>query len=206
VKPTLENCGAFAPGSQQSGFAAIEFLFVAAVVATLAGITVPPVLRALDDYRAVGAARYVAARLQRARMEAVLRSTAVALRFSLTAAGFEFATFVDGNGDGVLAYDISRSVDWRLGSPERLGDNFSGVDFGTEPGLPPVDTGGTPPGTDPIRLGSSDMASFAPAGSSSTGSLYIRGRTKQLVVRIYGDTGKTRILVFDPNTRQWKPL
>jgi hypothetical protein len=70
-----------------------------------------------------------------------------------------------------------------------------------------VDSGGTPPGTDPIRLGSSSMATFAASGTSSSGSLYIRGRRNaQYVVRIYGQTGKTRVLKFDARSRQWKGL
>ena len=82
-----------------------------------------------------------------------------------------------------------------------------GVDFGAVPGLPAVDPGGTPPGTDPIRLGSGSLASFSAMGTASSGSVYIRGRRNvQYVVRIYGETGKTRTLKFDPRANKWKPL
>jgi type II secretory pathway pseudopilin PulG len=185
------------------GFAAIELLFVAAVVTTVSGIALPPLLRGLDDHRAAGAARYVATRLQKARMEAILRSTAVAVRFADSG---EFATFVDGNRNGVLSADIRDGIDPPIGASERLEPNFAGVVFGTVPGLPAVDSGGLPPGADPIHLGSSNIASFSPVGTSSSGSVYIRSRTRQLVVRIYGDTGKTRILGFDDRSRQWKAL
>ena len=191
---------------RQSGFTAVEVLFAAALIATLGGIAVPPVLRALDDYRATGAARYVATRLQRARMEAVHRSADTAIRFVPTAAGYAFAVYVDGNGNGVLSRDIASNIDQPLGPPERLSDSFTGVDFGVEPDLPAVDPSASPPGSDPIRLGASDMASFSASGTSSSGSLYVRGATKQLVVRVFGETGKTRILVFDGQARQWKPL
>jgi prepilin-type N-terminal cleavage/methylation domain-containing protein len=188
------------------GFTALELLFVVALTAIMSSIAVPPVLRALDDYRAAGAARYVATRLQRVRMEASLRSADVGARFSTTSSGYVFAVYVDGNRNGVLTSDIYAGTDRQLGAVECLSDNFSGVDFGTWPGLPAVDSGSSPPGTDPIRLGSSDIASFSASGSSSSGSLYIKSRSKQYVVRLYGDTGKTRILVFDETTRQWKPL
>ncbi len=185
------------------GFTAIELVFALGVAATLSGLALPPMLRVLDDYRAAGAARYVASRLQRARMEAVRRSTTVALRFTDTG---DFATFVDGNGNGVVSADIRDGTDPQLGGTERLESNFSGVAFGTFPGLPPVDSGGVAPGTDAIHLGSSNSASFTPTGTSSSGSVYLRSRTCQLVVRIYGDTGKTRILRFDERIRQWRPL
>jgi len=192
--------------SHEHGFTAIEMMFAMAIIMTVGGVAVPQVLAALNDYRAVGAARYVATRLQRARMEAVHRSAEVAIRFTRTPTGYVFGVFVDGNANGVLSRDIAAGVDQLLGAAERLADTFSGVDFGTDPGLPPVDTGGTPPGTDPIRLGAGDLASFSPMGTSSSGSLYVHSRTRQLVVRIYGDTGKTRVLAFERQTGQWKPL
>src|SRR5262245_25765837 len=191
----------------RSGFAAIELLFVVALVATVCGIAVPPALFALDALRAAGAARYTSARLQRARMEAVARSTDVSVRFSAVLGGYAFTAYVDANGNGVTSDDVARGVDPRLGSADRLSDHFAGVEFGTLSGLPPVDRGGAPPGADPIRLGTGNAATFTANGSSSTGSLYILGRGRQqFVVRIYGDTGKTRVLKFDERTGQWKPL
>lgn len=175
-------------------------------MATMGTVSVPPVLRALDDYRAVGAARYVAARLQRIRMEAILRSTDVGAKFSLADGQYVFRVFVDGNGNGISTHDIQIGIDRPLGAIDRLSDNFPGVEFGTMPGLPAVESGSTPPGSDPIRLGSGDIATFSAGGTSSTGSLYIRSRTRQYVIRIYGDTGKTRLLAFDAADRQWKSL
>src|SRR5260221_1855603 len=94
----------------------------------------------------------------------------------------------------------------RIGSIDRHRDQFPGVLFGALPGLPPVDAGGQPPGNDPVRLGAGNMASFSSIGTASTGSLYIRGRQRaQYVVRIYGDTGKTRILKFDNRSGALQP-
>jgi hypothetical protein len=193
--------------SSQRGSTLLEMVFVSGVVATLGGIAVPQTLIALDDYRAAGAARYVSGRLQRARMEAVMRSAEVAIKFTQTTTGYSYTTYVDGNRNGVRTTDISRNIDRELLPAERLPDQFAGVEFGALPNLPAVDQGGTPPGVDPVRLGSSDMASFSPNGTSSTGTLYVRGRgTSQYAIRIYGETGKTRILKFEASTRQWKPL
>ena len=60
--------------NSRRGFTAIELLFAVGIVVTIGGVAAPPILRSLDDYRATGAARYIAARLQRARREAILRS------------------------------------------------------------------------------------------------------------------------------------
>jgi prepilin-type N-terminal cleavage/methylation domain-containing protein len=191
------------PELEHRGFTLVEMLFALGVAATLSGMALPPVLRVLEDYRTAGAARYVATRLQRARMEAVRRSANVAVRF---ADAGEFSTYVDGNGNGVLSADIRDGIDPQLGATERLESSFRDVSFGTLAGLPPVDAGGSPPGADPIHLGASGIASFSPAGTSSSGSVFVRSGTCQLVVRVYGDTGKTRILRFEARSRQWRPL
>jgi len=174
---------------------------------TMSAVAAPAAMGALADVRAAGAARYVSARLQRARMEAVLRSRDVGFCVTPVSSTYMFGIYVDGNRNGVLSRDIQGGIDTPLGVVERLADNFAHVDFATLPGLPAVDSGSTPPGDDPIRLGASNIATFTAGGTSSSGSLYIRGAgNRQLVVRIYGDTGKTRVLKFDIRTRQWRPL
>lgn len=188
------------------GFSLLELVFVAGLGVTLSAVAVPQYLTAIDDFRAAGATRYISARLQRARMEAVMRSADVALQITQSASGYSYAAYVDGNHNGVLTRDIQRGIDWRLGAPERLPDEFTGVDFGAVPGLPAVDSGSTPPGSDPIRLGAGSVASFSAGGTSSSGTLYIRGRRDaQYAVRIFGVTGKTRMLKFDHRARQWRP-
>ncbi len=189
-----------------AGYTLLELMFVMGLVATFSAVAVPQSLAAIDDTRTLAAARYVAGRLQRARMDALARSATVACRFVLVDGRYTFAAYVDGNGNGVRTADIAAGVDPPLQPPERLSDRFPGVDFGALPQLPPVDPGGTPPGTDPVRLGVSNLASFTPTSTSTSGSLYIRGQRAQYVVRIYGDTGRTRILKFDVPTRQWRTL
>ena len=189
------------------GYSLIDLLFAAGLATTLTSVAIPQILPQLDDVRTSGAARYVAGRLQHARMEAIRRSAEVAVQFVAAGDGFSYGMYVDGNGNGVRTREIARGVDRRVGSVERLGDQFPGVDFGTVPGLPPVESGGQPPGDDPVRLGISNLASFSAIGTASTGSLYIRGRRNlQYVVRLYGDTGKTRVLKFDSRSGKWKPL
>jgi prepilin-type N-terminal cleavage/methylation domain-containing protein len=191
---------------EDRGYSLLELLFVVSLSATLSGIALPQMLAALDDYRTAGAVRYMAGRIQRARMEAVGRSTHVAIRFSPSGSSYAYTTYADGNGDGVRTQDIAAGVDSALAATERLADNFRGVDFAVLPDLPPAEAGSAPPGTDPIKLGASNLLSYSPTGTSSSGSVYIKGHGKsQYVIRILGDTGRTRILWFDPRSRQWRP-
>jgi type II secretory pathway pseudopilin PulG len=188
------------------GYSLIELLFALGLIVTLGAIAVPQLLTSVDDVRAAGAVRYMATKLHQVRMEAVVRSSDVALYVVQASGGYRFATYLDGNGDGVRTSDIQSRVDTQLTPFERLPDRFSGVDFGVLPGLPPVDSGSPAPGTDPIKLGSSNILTFTALGSSSTGSLYVRGsRDSQYVIRVYGETGKTRVLRFDARQRRWTP-
>jgi type II secretory pathway pseudopilin PulG len=190
------------------GHSLVELLFVAGIVATASGIAVPQMLAGLDDSRAIGATRYLSSRLYRARAEAVMRSADVAMQFLPAGnGGYTLAEYVDGNRNGVRTHDIDRGIDRRLGGIERLGDSFTGVEFGTIRDLPTVDSGGADPGGDPIRLGASGLATFTALGTATPGSLYVRSaRGAQYVIRIFGETGKTRVLRFNARTRQWVPL
>jgi prepilin-type N-terminal cleavage/methylation domain-containing protein len=193
--------------TEDRGYSLLELMAVMALGVTMSAAALPGYLTAMDHFRASGAARHISARLQRARMEAVLRSAMVGVQFTPTSTGYTYAVYVDGNRNGVLTRDIQRGVDRLITAAERLPEQFPGIEFGAVPGLPPVDPGGTAPGADPIRLGSGSIASFSALGTSTSGTVYIRSRRDaQYAVRLFGETGKTRMLKFDPRTRRWKQL
>jgi hypothetical protein len=129
------------------------------------------------------------------------------MRFTRSSESYTYAIYADGNGDGVRSVDIERGIDTPIQFDEHLTDQFPGVEFGALPGLPAVDPSSPPPGEDPIRLGPSDMAVFTPLGTSTPGSLYVLGRNStQYAIRVFGETGKTRILRFNVRTRAWEAL
>ena len=195
------------PLTRCGGYSLLELTIAMAIACVMCAVALPEYQTAIDDVRASGAARHLSGRFQRARMEAVMRSATVAVQFTQTGGGYSYAVYVDGNRNGVLTKDIQKGIDLLIGAVERLPEQFTGVEFGAIPGLPPVDAGGTPPGIDPIRLGAGSLASFTAVGTSSSGTVYIRGaRDAQYAVRMFGETGKTRVLKFDPGTRLWRQL
>jgi len=188
-----------------AGYSLLELMFAAGIVVTVSGMAAPGLLSGLDDHRTAGAARYISARMQRARMDAIMRSVEVAIQFTQAGSGYTYAAYRDGNRNGVRTRDIQTGADPPVGSAERLPDHFAAVDFGVQAGLPAVEGGALLDG-DPIRLGASNLASFSSNGTATSGSVYIRGRHAQYVVRLFGTTGKVRILRFDRAANQWKPL
>ena len=145
---------------------------------TLTAAAVPQYLAGLDEVRARGAAHHVSGRLQRARMEAVKRSAMVGVQF--TPDGRWRLQLRDVSGRQPERCADARHSDRASIRSSRLPNgcpiNFPASSSAPLRVSPPVDPGGTPPGTDPIRLGSGNIASFSAVGTSTSGTIYIRGR------------------------------
>lgn len=185
-----------------AAFSVVDLLVALGVAATFSAVAVPSMRASVDEMRVSAAARHVVARLQQARAQAVMGGRSTAVRFTSGVGGYSMTGYEDGNGNGVLASDIADGIDRVVSVAERLRDPFPGVDFGARPAVPGVE-GSAPPGADPIRLGSANAVTFTPDGTASAGSVYIGARDVQYVVRIYGETGRTRVMRFYPSTGQW---
>jgi type II secretory pathway pseudopilin PulG len=186
----------------QSGQTLIELLFTLALVATIAGMAVPLMSDVIDAHRTAAAARYLAGRVSLARLEAVKRSTNVGLKFEPVDRDFSFATYIDGNGNGVRNADIRSGIDPQLMPPQRLRDHFAGVRFGLMSGIPDVD-GGRAADEEGVRIGVSGILSLGANGTATAGTLYLHGRRRQYAVRVLGVTARTRVLYYDPGARKW---
>jgi prepilin-type N-terminal cleavage/methylation domain-containing protein len=186
----------------QRGLTLIELLFVTAVMAILAGMTVPVANVALDDLHTAAAARYVAGLVLSGRMDALKRARCVGLRFEASGSDYAFGAFLDGNGNGLRTADIRSGIDTRLGPEQRLADRFPGVRFGLQPGAPDADgvRGGS---TDGVRIGPSGILTTGPDGTATSGTLYLQGRRAQYAVRILGATARTRVLKLEPGAGTW---
>ena len=109
----------------------------------------------------------------------------------------------DGNGNGLRTSEIQRGIDRTVSEPERLDTHFAGVAFGILDGIPDAD-GQPANGSDGVRLGTSKLLSMNADGTSSSGTLYLRGRDRsQYAVRVLGVTGRVRVLKFDFVKGRW---
>jgi prepilin-type N-terminal cleavage/methylation domain-containing protein len=186
------------------GFSLIELLFVLAILATVCAMAIPQFTRAAERGRVRGAAFYLSSRVALLRMQAVHRSTNVALRFVLAGSDYTFQGFMDGDGDGVRSADIAAGTDQPLDDRRRLADLFRDVRFGFVSGCPFVDGSSVAAGADPVRIGSSRLLVFAPAGTATSGTLYLRGSLNLgYALVVLGATGRTRLLTCDPARAVW---
>lgn len=189
--------------SGAAGVSLVELMLVLSMIATLIAIAVPQCMDSLDEFRTRAAAHYLAMRLADARVDAIKRSTFVGLRFEPVGADYRFTKVADGDGDGLSTIDVERGKDPVVAAPDMLAWHFTGVTFGILPGLPDAD--GVPGDTtDGIRLGSSELLTMNPNGSSSSGTLYLHGRGRtQYAVRVLGATGRVRIVHYVEARRTW---
>lgn len=181
----------------RNGYSLLELMLAITVMVIIAGAAIPLAHGTVDRSRAAGAANYLAGRLTLARFEAVRRSACVAIKFIERSDGYWLRTYVDGNRNGVRTRDIDEGIDKPITADERLDYHFSGVAFGIQAGVPGIDAGPFN-ASDPIQIGSTTLLSFSPTGSSTSGTLFIRGlRGNQFAVRVLGATGRTRVLEFN---------
>jgi type II secretory pathway pseudopilin PulG len=166
-----------------------------AVIGIVAAMSVPVVTAGVDRARGRAAAQYLAARVAAAKLQAVSRSANVALRFEQRDGRVLFGTVLDGNGNGVRTADITAGIDRRLEPPIELAAHYPGVVIGVVPGTP---------ATAPVQVGSANLWSFTPVGTATPGSVYVRGPDgTQWVVRVFGGTGRARVLRYEPVRRAW---
>jgi hypothetical protein len=165
-------------------------------------MSVPVTAASIDAGRARQAAGFIAARFHLARHRALFRSQTTGVVFDKEGEGWTFRICEDGNGDGLRRTEIAAGVDRCVEGPYDLAVLFPGVRPAVDPRLPGPD--GDAGSTDAVKFGASDIASFAPEGTGTAGTIFLRSsRGRQLAVRVSNITGRTRVLRFDTGTRTW---
>ncbi len=186
------------------GWSLVELVMAIGVSLVVGGFALAAFGPLAASARAVGAARHLAATLQRERLEAIRSGRAGGLRFHDDGTTIAYERVADGNGNGLRNAEIDDGIDVVRSPRVRVADAFAGVRFAIVDAVPSIDGGpGLAAGADPIRLGSSILA-FASAGSATSGTLYLASADRrQFAVRILGATGRVRIFEFDRTARAW---
>ena len=196
--------------AKEQGYQIAELVVVMAILSVLLLFGLPSLARMSAGVRLTLAAAELQSVLREARSLAIRQSTEVAVKFYPRPDGFAtWAVYRDGDGDGVLNRDITAGIDPEVKPPRPLEQLGRRLRFGFPPGAPARDPGDPssrlPPGGDPIRFNSSDLASFGPLGTSTPGSLYLTdSQSRLMAVRVYGRTGKVKVIVYDFEAEVWR--
>ncbi|MFQ5526260.1 MAG: Tfp pilus assembly protein FimT/FimU [Thermoanaerobaculia bacterium] len=193
---------------QSHGFQLIEVLVVMALASLAFMVVVPWFVSASTRLELDMAAAEVVAALRLARAAAVREGVKVGVKFREQDLGiFTFTLYRDGDGDGVRSRDIESEVDPPVGLPRSLHHMGRRIRLGFPLGPAPRDPGNRfrrlP--ADPIRFNRSDLASFGPLGGSTPGSIYLTdGRSLLAAVRVFGRTGKVKVIHYDVESETWR--
>ena len=188
------------------GFTLIDTIVAAALCCVMAAMAVPVIGGTLDRERTIVGAQFLAGLLQRARLESLKRGRAVALRFEVVGDRTKVQLFLDEDGDGVRQADIDSGIDRALNPDEYLDDRSRGISLRINQTITDASgTGELQAGSDPLRIGNTALLAFSPLGSSTSGTLYVAGhRGPQMAIRVFGATGRVRLLTFDSQARKWR--
>lgn len=200
--------GRAGPGlSSPPGLTSLELIVGLAAIGALVAATATGAFQLQSALAIRSAAAELSSAFVRARVYALTRGIAVALKFRKDGGRFEWALYRDGNGNGVRNAEIASGVDRSLGLAVVW--PRSDVRPGILQGTPVPDPGS--PGSwldrldDPIRFNSSDLCSFSPLGESTPGSVYLwDGRDRMAVVRVLGRSAKVRTLYHYRGERSWR--
>lgn len=172
----------------------------------MAAIAIPHLHASRERSAPLLAARFLAGKLNLLRIEAVRRNRVVAMRFDPDDLG-RFGVYVDGDADGVRQRDVDDRIDVAVDAEARIGDYFDLASFYVPLPVIAPDGGAIEAASDPIRIGSTNFLSFNPAGTSTSGTIYLAGRDgSQVCVRVFGATGRVRVLWFDRARRTWRQV
>jgi prepilin-type N-terminal cleavage/methylation domain-containing protein len=190
------------------GYTLAELLAVLAIVAMAVAAALPAAATLRDAGRAAAGARTMATLLSAQRWKSVTAHRVLGLQFRKAGTNWTWREVADGNGNGLRTADIARGIDPVLTQDAALERQIENVTLGIPPGGPYPEA---PPGTDmlsagddPVRFGRSDLISFSPVGSASSGTLYVTdGRRGFYAVVLFGPTARLRVWRYRPEERRW---
>lgn len=187
------------------GSSLVELLTAFAIIGMIVLVTMP----AFGNMRRRSALRAASAELRSifnlSRSRAISAGVNCGLKFTQTNGIWEFAVYLDGDGDGVRTDDINKKIDRLLEPPRVVFPESRVVDIGMLPfSIKDPDGDPLPPSKAPVAFNRSTICSFSPLGESTPGTIYITDRGRELwCVRVYGATAKVRVLRYDQGKKKW---
>jgi type II secretory pathway pseudopilin PulG len=178
-----------------TGYSLLELIVAIGIILVMAGVALPNIAGFRQEAALIGAAQRFKSEFMKARSIATSKNTQTAIRFETEDDGTPmYATYIDGNFNGVYASEIEAGIDTRIAGPFRLDAGQQGVVVGVLPDAPAPDGGRL--GTEPIRFGRSQMVSFSPLGTGTPGTFYLRTKSTMAGVRVTGGSARVRIMLL----------
>lgn len=188
------------------GFSLIELLTTLSIVCIILLVAIPAFTEMRRRDALAASAHEIASNLRKARSRAIALGRNVGIRFESSESGWTYAVWEDGDYDGIRTSDIRKGIDKRRGEPHVVLHAVGGAHIGL-PGVPLRDPDSGKKlgrGTSPIRFGRTSLCSFSPLGSATSGSIFLTdGHQRAAIVRVYGATGRVRVMLWNDARQKW---
>ena len=152
-------------------------------------------------------AREITVLMERCRWKAMNERRYAGIVFGYRNGIYQASMHADSNGNGIRTAEVNTGIDPLVERPVELSrsadDIRAGILNATIPQVPPR-LGFIPQPDDPIKFGSSNIASFSPMGDSSSGTLYLEcaSQKQMYAIVIYGATARMNVWRF--SNYQWQ--
>lgn len=208
IMPNRGSGGSPEP-EQRRGMTLIELAAVLALVTIASLLFVPSAMNMIAGAKAAAGAREMAMTLHALRWKSVAANRSHGLYFVRDERGWHWFVVHDGNGNGLRTAEVRGGIDPTLSGPHRLEESVDGIHLGFPPAQPlpriPPRSGSIADPTDPVKFGRSNLVSFSPLGTASSGTLYLTdGRYGLRGVVLFGPTARVRVWRFDTREGLWK--
>jgi hypothetical protein len=171
----------------------------------MAGVTLPSFNAYRHKAAVVAAADVLRSLFREVRSMAVARGHNCGAKFVSDGTTWTYSIYVDTNGDGVTTADIKSGVDRRIAGPFALDSHLVPATIAVPPmKVRDPDGDWMYPTDSPVQFNRSSMCSFSPIGSGTPGSIYLSdGNSTYYAARVFGASGKVRLVRYDPPTGKW---
>ena len=191
-----------------AGLTTVELVLTMTLVGMISATLLPVASRVRSAALTAAGARQMAVTLHALRWRSVALGRSHGLLFDREGAGWIWYAVADGNGNGLRTSEVLDGRDPTLSGPHKLEQAVSGVTLGfpvprpiprVPPGLGPIQNL-----DDPIQIGNTNLLSFGPLGTASSGTLYITDRVDRLyAVVLFGKTARITVWRYDTKSGQW---
>jgi prepilin-type N-terminal cleavage/methylation domain-containing protein len=189
----------------QNGFTLMESLAVLAIIGALAMVAVPSFATYRRHASLLAEAEQMRSIFRAARSRAITRNAHAGVRFAARGSDWTFALYDDGDGDGIRSDDIAKGIDRCFAAPSVLMPQFHIATVALLPGaIRDPDGDPLPPTASAVQFGTSSTCSFSPTGSGTPGTAYITNKDGEIyAIRVYGASGKVRVLRYNALKKKW---
>lgn len=191
---------------RESGTSLIELTVVIAIIGILALCAIPSFGNYRRNSSVISAGNEMRGLLRSVRSRAITRGRNCGVKFTRSGSNWTYTLYDDGNNNGIYNADINKGIDRRYFGPAVVMPSFRTVSISLlrDPIRDPDGAKLLP--TDPaLQFGNSTICSFSAVGASTPGTMYISDGIDHLyAVRVFGASGKVRMLRYDAGRRKWE--